>query len=107
MYEVAIQKDILNSGEEILTPVFREKSRFKFLNTPWRRICNIDGIYELHEFDTRIPFLTIEQCQERIDGYKAYLKEKSKNKIKNSDFVNLEVIDDGEVKTRFLLSSIL
>lgn len=105
-YEFAIQKDILNSGEVVLTPVFREKSRFRFLNRQWQRISKVEGMYELIELD-RMPILSMDECQERINGYKDYLKEKSKNNIKSSDYLHLQIVEDDEVRQSFLPVSIL
>jgi hypothetical protein len=92
-HEFAIKKDILNSGEIVLTPVVRLKSKYgRFLNNKWNRITKIYGVYMLMELDFD-PKLTREECKEHIQGYQQALRELNKNQVETIEFDTLEEKD--------------
>ncbi len=104
-YEFSIQQDTLNSGEIVLTPVFRVKARWRILTQRWQRIALVEGRYQLLELDFN-PALDRAQCRERIEGYKAYLKESVQHQTRTQDFLDLEVVEEGETRQRFFPISI-
>ena len=99
-YEFAILRDVLNSEELIHTPVFRFKSRFPFFNYSWQRIAKVEDGYELLELNPP-PTLTEEDCKLRIEGYKAYLREGIKSRVKATELLLLEQMEEAEEKSIF------
>lgn len=90
IYEFAIKKDILNSGKEILTPVCRTKSKWRWAGSnPWCRISLVEGKHTLLELDW-IPELTYKQCEERVKEYQKELLKKVANNVVIVEFHNLE-----------------
>lgn len=85
-YEFAIQKTELNNGKINYTPVTRIKS--KFITNPWVRIACIYGIYLIMDLDFD-PELTLQQCEEHIQGYKDSLQKARANQIKNIELTQL------------------
>lgn len=91
-YEFAIKKNLLNSGEYLLTPVFRIKStRFSPFKNKWERIVKIYDDFILMDLDTP-PILTQQECEDHIMGYKNKLEIDSKNKVKTEEIQIVEVV---------------
>lgn len=84
MQQYAIKKDVLEDGTVILAPVTRNKG---YLSTRWERICKLEDRYCLQELDWN-PNLTEEECNERIEGYRKYLKDLVANTVKSSIFIS-------------------
>jgi hypothetical protein len=93
-YEFAIQKNVLNSGKIIYTPVCRVKSLFgnKIFPRRWERITKIYDNYILLDLDF-MPELTFCQCQEHISAYKQILRRKVEKYVDQVDYHELEEED--------------
>lgn len=93
IYEYAIQKEVLNSGKEIFTPVVRRKKRWKWgwlgYEEGWQRIVRQYDRWVLLELDWD-PELTYEQCQEHIDGYHKTLIDSVANEVNKVELHKLE-----------------
>lgn len=94
VYEFAIKKDVLNSGQVIFTPVCRKKNwigvfGLYLIQDPWERITKTYDVYELRDLNFT-PDLTYIECEEHIIGYQQVLAEKVKDKIATVEFHTLE-----------------
>lgn len=87
MHEFAIKKETLANGTVVLTPVTRRKT--KLLPKSWERITKIEDKYCLQDLDWN-PNLTYDECNQRIDGYKEFLRKKVENTVKSVTFDTME-----------------
>lgn len=94
MQEFAIKKETLTDGTVILTPVTRVRSRL-FPNK-WERITKVEDKYILQDLDWN-PVLTYEECNERIDYYKEFIRKKIQNTVKSVTYDTLEKHQAGTV----------
>lgn len=87
-YEFAIQRKVINNGQEIFVPLVRRKSRI--FKNKWDRIILQYNRYMLSDLDWDVS-LTVEQCEDHIRGYKLVLEYNKPRIIHEDKIIPLEV----------------
>ena len=94
LYEFAIKKDVLSSGEIIFTPVCRRKGwngifGLYLFNHPWERITKIYNEYTIMDLHFT-PKLSFAECEEHIAGYQKSLENANSDQVMTVEFQELE-----------------
>lgn len=85
-YNFRIKKEVLNSGEEIYTPLAQNKKKFLLVSDVWQRISYVEGVFMLLDLPFT-PKLTEQDCLERIEEFKKTLKEETESDIKDVIYI--------------------
>lgn len=85
-FEFTIRCETLNSGEQKFIPLMRPKTKFSYVGPSWTRIVKIYDRY----IDLDISFepnLTLEECEQHIEGFKEQYARDEMNKVKSVSFI--------------------